>query len=52
VMDLVPVPETDLAEREHLVGIDPTVVRAVGRHGDRSFLVLDLDALLGPLLTA
>ena len=52
VMDLVPVPETDLAGREQLVGIDPTVVRAVGRDGDRSFLVLDLDALLGPLLLA
>jgi purine-binding chemotaxis protein CheW len=52
VLDLVPVPATDLAGRETLVGIDPAVVRAVGRHGDRTFVILDLDALLGPLLTA
>jgi purine-binding chemotaxis protein CheW len=52
VLDLVPVPATDLAARENLVGIDPAVVRAVGRHGDRTFVVLDLDALLNPLLTA
>jgi purine-binding chemotaxis protein CheW len=52
VLDLVPVPDTDLAAQESLVGIDPAVVRAVGRHGDRAFVVLDLDALLEPLLTA
>jgi purine-binding chemotaxis protein CheW len=52
VLDLVPVPEADLAARESLVGLDPAVVRAVGRYGDRTFVVLDLDALLEPLLTA
>jgi purine-binding chemotaxis protein CheW len=52
VLDLVSVSEAGLAAREDLVGIDPGVVRAVGRHAGRSFVVLDLDALLGPLLTA
>jgi purine-binding chemotaxis protein CheW len=52
VLDLVPVTAADLSAREDLVGIDPAVVRAVGRIGDRTFVVLDLDALLEPLLTA
>jgi purine-binding chemotaxis protein CheW len=52
VLDLVPKSEADLADREQLVGLDPTVVRAVGQHAGRTFIVLDLDALLGPLLAA
>jgi purine-binding chemotaxis protein CheW len=52
VLDLVPVAAGALAPREELAGIDPAVVRAVGRHGDRSFIVLDLDALFGPLMAA
>jgi hypothetical protein len=52
VLDLVPVAASALAPREELAGIDPAVVRAVGRHGDRSFIVLDLDALFGPLMAA
>jgi purine-binding chemotaxis protein CheW len=52
VLDLVPVTAGTLAPREELAGIDPAVVRAVGRHGDRSFIVLDLDALFGPLMAA
>jgi purine-binding chemotaxis protein CheW len=52
VLDLVPVVGDALAPREELAGIDPAVVRAVGRHADRSFIVLDLDALFGPLMAA
>jgi purine-binding chemotaxis protein CheW len=52
VLDLVSVAAGALAPREELAGIDPAVVRAVGRHGDRSFIVLDLDALFGPLMAA
>jgi purine-binding chemotaxis protein CheW len=52
VLDLVPVGAGAMAPREELAGIDPAIVRAVGRHGDRSFIVLDLDALFGPLMAA
>jgi purine-binding chemotaxis protein CheW len=52
VLDLVPLDAGGLAPREELAGIDPAIVRAVGRHGDRSFIVLDLDALFGPLMAA
>jgi purine-binding chemotaxis protein CheW len=52
VLDLVPVAGSALAPSEDLVGIDPAMVRAVGRQGDYSFIVLDLDALFGPLMAA
>jgi purine-binding chemotaxis protein CheW len=52
VVDLVPAEEVALTPREELPGIDPRLVRAVGLHGGRSFLVLDLDALFRPLLAA
>jgi purine-binding chemotaxis protein CheW len=52
VVDLVSVPDARLTNREELPGIDPAVVRAVGMHADRAFLVLDLDALFEPLLAA
>lgn len=34
-----------------LAGVDPMLVRAVGRRGDQLFVVLDIAALLGPILT-
>ena len=52
VVDLVPAGEVDITPREELPGIDPRLVRAVGLHGGRSFLILDLDALFRPLLAA
>jgi purine-binding chemotaxis protein CheW len=52
VIDLIPTGEAELTTRGDLPGIDPTLVRAVGMHAGRSFLVLDLDALFRPLLTA
>jgi hypothetical protein len=33
-----------------LPGVDPAVVQAVGRHGGRHFVILDLDALCAPVL--
>lgn len=51
VLDLVTVAADDLAGREELPGLDPALVRAVGRRDDRSFVLLDLDALLDPILT-
>lgn len=50
VLDLLAVPEADLERRSALPGLDPRLVRAVGRRGDRAFVVLDTDALLGPIL--
>jgi len=52
VVDLVPVGDVEMTSREELPGIDPRLVRAVGLHAGRSFLVLDLDALFRPLLAA
>jgi purine-binding chemotaxis protein CheW len=52
VVDLVPAADVAMTPREELPGIDPRLVRAVGMHGGRSFLVLDLDALFRPLIAA
>lgn len=49
VIDLIAVPAGELADRQELPGIDPAVVRAVGRRADLSFVLLDFDALLGPI---
>ena len=53
VMDMLAVPPATLEERSGggLAGIDPMLVRAVGRRGDQVFVVLDIVALLGPILT-
>ena len=55
VIDMVAVGDTTLEDRGGLPGVDPTLVRAVGRRnrGDDKdlFIVLDVAALLGPVLT-
>ena len=53
VMDMLAVAPETLEERSGggLAGIDPMLVRAVGRRGDELFVVLDVAALLGPILT-
>ncbi len=51
VLDLFALADGDLAHRRELPGIDPRLVRAVGQRAGGAFIVLDLDALLGPLLT-
>lgn len=50
VLDLFSVAYDDLVERDSLPGIDPALVRAVGRHAGVSFILLDIEALLGPVL--
>jgi chemotaxis signal transduction protein len=50
VLDFLEVPKAAVAPREALPGVDPSVVRAVGDFGGRRFVLLDLDALLTPLL--
>jgi purine-binding chemotaxis protein CheW len=52
VLDMFAVSPQDLAERSDLPGIDAKLVKAVGRRADLSFVLLDIDALLGPYLAA
>lgn len=53
VIDMLAVSEATLEERTGggLAGVDPTLVRAVGRRDGQLFVVLDVTALLGPVLT-
>ena len=44
--------ETTLEDRSGLPGVDPTLVRAVGRRNGELFIVLDVAALLDPILTS
>ncbi len=50
VMDMLAGGETTLEDRKGLPGVDPTLVRAVGRLNGELFIVLDVAALLGPIL--
>jgi purine-binding chemotaxis protein CheW len=50
VLDLFVVPEDALAPRDDLPGIESEFVRAVGRQGDQSFVLLDTDALFSPIM--
>jgi purine-binding chemotaxis protein CheW len=52
VVDLLTVPAGALEPREALAGVDPVLVRAVGRRAGQAFVVLDTDALLAPVLTS
>jgi chemotaxis signal transduction protein len=52
VLDMLAAGEQALEDRHGLPGVDPTLVRAVGRRGDELFIVLDVAALLGPILTS
>jgi len=52
VVDLVSGGGEGLDRRQALPGIDPTLVRAVGRRAGQLFVVLDTDALLTPILSS
>lgn len=52
VVDLMTVATGELEPREALAGVDPILVRAVGRREGQAFVVLDTDALLAPVLTS
>jgi purine-binding chemotaxis protein CheW len=52
VLDFLAIPSDQLEQRETLPGVDPRLVRAVGRRGGQVFVVLDTEALLGPILTS
>jgi purine-binding chemotaxis protein CheW len=49
VHDLVQVPADALEERGSLPGVDPRVVRSVGRSDEQVFVVLDSDVVLAPV---
>jgi len=52
VVDLLAADAAALDRRPALPGIDPTLVRAVGRRAGQLFVVLDIDALLTPILSS
>src|SRR2546425_284276 len=52
VVDLLSVGGEALERRQALPGIDPTLVRAVGRRAGQLFVVLDTDALLTPIFAS
>jgi len=52
VLDLLTIPNDQLEQRQALPGLDPRLVRAVGRRGGQVFVVLDTEALLAPILTS
>ena len=52
VVDLVTVAQDDLQDRAALPGVDPVLVRAVGRRGSGSYVVLDTAALFAPVLAS
>lgn len=51
VDDLFVLPAAQLEAGEALPGVDRRLVQAVGRRDTRHFVVLDIDALLSPLLS-
>src|SRR3989442_12421752 len=52
VVDLLSVEPGALEQRQALPGLDPILVRAVGRRAGQLFVVLDTDALLSPILAS
>ncbi len=52
VLDLFSVLPADLSERGDLPGVDSRIVKAVGQRANLSFVLLDVDALLRPYMTA
>ncbi|MFN2572625.1 MAG: chemotaxis protein CheW [Gemmatimonadales bacterium] len=51
VMDMVSGGDASLEDRAELPGVDDALVRAVGRCNGELFIVLNVAALLGPILT-
>lgn len=50
LVDLVAVPADAVDGRDTLPGVDPGIVKAVGRYQDDTFVVLDLEELLRPVM--
>jgi purine-binding chemotaxis protein CheW len=50
VIDFLEVPGHAVAERADLPGIDPRLVKAVGVRAGQHFILLDIDALVAPII--
>lgn len=50
VLDLVDIEVSELASADKMPGVDPALVRSVGRYNDRVFILLDPGALVAPLV--
>ena len=50
VIDFLEVPGNAVAERSDLPGIDPRLVKAVGVRDGQHFILLDIDALVAPII--
>src|SRR6266545_588459 len=50
VIDFLEVPGHAVAQRSDLPGIDPRLVKAVGVRDGRHFILLDIDALVAPII--
>jgi purine-binding chemotaxis protein CheW len=50
VIDFLEVPGHAVAERSDLPGIDPRLVKAVGIRDGQHFILLDIDALVAPII--
>jgi len=50
VVDFLEVPEQSVAERADLPGIDPRLVKAVGMRDGQHFILLDIEALVAPII--
>lgn len=49
VLDFVELPSDQVAARAELPGVDPRLVRGVARHGDKHYILLDLEKLVTPV---
>lgn len=50
VVDFLEVPEQSVVERADLPGIDPRLVKAVGMRDGQHFILLDIEALVAPII--
>ncbi len=50
VLDFVELPNDAIASSAELPGVDPRLVRGVGLRDGRHFILLDIDALLAPII--
>jgi purine-binding chemotaxis protein CheW len=50
VIDFLELPAHAVAERADLPGVDPRLVKAVGLRGGQHFVLLDIDALVAPII--
>ena len=50
VIDFLEVPGHAVAQRSDLPGIDPRLVKAVGIRDGQHFILLDIDALVAPII--